>query len=87
MVKKKILVDANNLYEIATSERLPYVDLEFPLSKQLGILPELAVDSQIVFFVGVGFKYKYNVKQQTNFSFPSRFSKSGFITFHKQHES
>ena len=53
MVKKKILVDANNLYEIARSEHLPYADLDFQVKKQWGNILELAVSSQIVFFVGV----------------------------------
>ena len=68
--KKKLYIDANNLYGHSMSEPLPYDEIKFDITVKLDDILCTPDDSDIGYFVEVDLIYPDNIKERTkNFPF------------------
>ena len=63
--KKRLYVDANNLYGHSLSEPLPYDEIKFDNNVKLEDILNTPNDSDIGYFIEVDIKYSDNIKEKT----------------------
>ena len=70
--KKILYIDANNLYDWAMSESIPYDEIKLDTNIELEDILNTPDDSDIGYFVEVNLTYPNNIKEKTkNFPFAS----------------